>query len=43
MFDVGGVRELPRVDIVYSYAGADSVQIDAVVAAGAKGIVMAGV
>ena len=42
-FDIEGVKELPRVDIVYSYGGADSVVIDAVVAAGAKGIVMAGV
>jgi L-asparaginase len=43
VFDLAGVRELPRVDVVYGYAGADSVMIDAVVAAGAKGIVMAGV
>jgi L-asparaginase len=43
VFDVSGVRELPRVDVVYSYAGADSVPIDALVAAGAKGIVVAGV
>ena len=43
MFDVRGVRELPRVDVVYSYAGADSVPIDALVAAGAKGLVIAGV
>lgn len=42
-FDIDGTRELPRVDIVYSFGGADSVVIDAVVAAGAKGIVMAGV
>ncbi|HEX6600175.1 MAG TPA: asparaginase [Gemmatimonadaceae bacterium] len=42
-FDISGVRELPRVDIVYSYAGADSVPIDALVAAGAKGLVVSGV
>jgi L-asparaginase len=33
---------LPRVDIVYSYAGADAALIEAAVAAGAKGIVSAG-
>lgn len=42
-FDVSMVRELPRVDIIYSYPGADSVAIDAVVAAGARGLVIAGV
>ncbi|MEP6991673.1 MAG: asparaginase [bacterium] len=42
-FDVSAVRELPRVDVIYSYPGADSVAIDAVVAAGAKGLVIAGV
>ncbi len=42
-FDISGVHELPRVDVIYSYAGADSVAIDAVVAAGAKGLVVAGV
>lgn len=32
----------PRVDIVYSYAGADGALIDAAVAAGARGLVSAG-
>lgn len=40
-FDVRGQRELPRVDIAYSYAGADGAAIDAFVAAGARGIVTA--
>ena len=42
-FDISQVTELPRVDIIYSFGGADSVLIDAAVAAGAKGIVVAGV
>ena len=42
-FDIGAVKELPRVDIIYSYPGADSVAIDAVVQAGARGIIIAGV
>jgi L-asparaginase len=33
---------LPRVDLVYSYAGADGALVDAAVAAGARGIVSAG-
>ncbi len=33
---------LPRVDIVYSYAGADGTLVDAAVAAGARGLVSAG-
>ncbi len=36
------IAELPRVDIVYSYAGADGALVDAAVAAGAKGLVSAG-
>lgn len=42
-FDLTEVTELPRVEIIYSYGGADSVLIDAAVAAGAKGMVVAGV
>ena len=41
-FDVSGLTELPRVDIVPAYAGADAALVEAAVAAGAKGIVSAG-
>ena len=43
LFDIAGLRELPRVDIVYAYAGEDGTAVDAFVAAGAKGVVLAGV
>jgi L-asparaginase len=41
-FDIRRLRELPRVDIVYTYAGADGALIEAAVAHGAAGIVIAG-
>jgi L-asparaginase len=40
-FDPRGLDALPRVDIAYSYAGADGTAIDAFVAAGAQGVVIA--
>jgi L-asparaginase len=40
-FNVNGMRDLPRVDIVYSYAGVDGVMVEKLVEAGAKGIVIA--
>jgi L-asparaginase len=42
-FDIGSVDKLPRVDIVYACADMPSDLIDASVANGAKGIVVAGV
>ena len=41
-FDISGVDELPQVDIAYAYAGAGGVAVDALVAAGAAGIIAAG-
>lgn len=43
LIDVHAVDSLPRVDIVFSYVGADGALVDAAVAAGARGVVMAGV
>ncbi len=42
-FDVRGVADLPRVDIAWSYAGADGAAIKAFLAAGSRAIVSAGV
>jgi L-asparaginase len=42
-FDVAALAELPRVDVVYSYQGADGALIRAAADAGARGIVIAGV
>ncbi|HZR23745.1 MAG TPA: asparaginase [Vicinamibacterales bacterium] len=41
-FDVTTVAALPQVEIAYSYAGAGTAVIDALAAAGVKGIVFAG-
>jgi L-asparaginase/glutamin-(asparagin-)ase len=42
-FDVGALDALPQVDIVYGYANAGPVAVDAFMAAGARGIIHAGV
>ena len=41
-FDVEGVSQLPRVDIAYSYAGADGLLVKALADAGVAGIVAGG-
>jgi L-asparaginase len=41
-FDVSALTQLPKVDIVYSYVEPDTAMIEAVVAAKAKGLVLAG-
>jgi len=42
-FSLDGVTALPRVDIVYAHENGDAVMVNAAVAAGAQGIVLAGV
>jgi L-asparaginase len=42
-FSLDGVTAMPRVDIVYAHENADGAIVEAAVAAGAKGIVLAGV
>jgi L-asparaginase len=41
-FDAARLQKLPRVDIIYTYAGADGALIEAAAAKGAEGIVIAG-
>ena len=41
-FDVRGKKELPRVDMVYSYAGGDGVLVDALIERRPGGIVLVG-
>ncbi len=41
-FDLSNVQELPQVDIAYAYAGVNGTVVDALVEAGVKGIVAAG-
>jgi L-asparaginase len=40
-FSIAGVSDLPRVDIVLGYVNDDAVHVDAALAAGAKGIIVA--
>jgi L-asparaginase len=42
-FDISKLDSLPQVDIVYGYANANGVAVNAFVAAGAKGLINAGV
>ena len=42
-FSVKGLDKLPRVDIIYAHSNMDDTMIKAAIAAGAKGIVVAGV
>jgi L-asparaginase len=43
VFSLDGVTALPRVDIIMAYANMDGALVDAAAAAGAKGVVIAGV
>lgn len=42
LVELGRVRQLPRVDIIYGHAGEDGALIEAAVAAGARGLIYAG-
>ena len=41
-FDIESVENLPRVDIAYAYAGVDGTAVDALVNAGSRGLICAG-
>ena len=41
-FDVSGLEELPRIDILYTYAGADALLVEALMGYRVAGIVVAG-
>ena len=41
-FRLAAIEALPRVDIIYSYTGADRALVNAIVKAGARGLVLAG-
>lgn len=43
LIDVDRIEAFPRVEIVYSHIGADSTLVDALVSAGARGLIVAGV
>jgi L-asparaginase len=43
LVNIDAIQNFARVDIVYSHIGADSAVVDALVAAGARGLVVAGV
>ena len=42
-FDVGGLADLPRVDVIYACAGASADLVEAALERGARGLVLAGV
>ena len=42
LFDVASLQKLPRVDVIYTYAGADGALVDAAIAAKAEGVIIAG-
>jgi L-asparaginase type II len=42
-FDITTIKQLPKVDIVYNYAGAQACMVEAAVNAGAVGLISAGV